>query len=77
MVEAGTEVEIKSSDEIKQVADVLAALVANPEEVTEEAQVTQMFMKTIKVWTSDKEIVIPTVTLTITIGLVILKSLRK
>lgn len=77
MVEAGTEVEIKSSDEIKQVADVLAALVANPEEVTEEAQVTQMFMKTIKVWTSDKEIVIPTVTLTVTIGLVILKSLRK
>ena len=49
MVEALTKVEVQSSENVKQTADVLAPLLETPDEVTEETQVILVFMQIMKI----------------------------
>lgn len=77
LIKAVVAVEIQSVDDIKQMADTLAVVAAEPKEVSQEAQVTLMFMKTRKSLDLAKNLIIPPVTLTVIIGLFVLKNLRK
>ena len=58
-------------------ADALAVVKTEPIELLMGAKVTLMFMKTIKSLDLAKNLIIPPLTLTVIIGLFILKSLRK